>query len=707
MNQSRLMWGLGASAGVFVTIVGMSVRVATMPYQLRIRVTDAQGPLAGVWVSLDDRDVLLTDANGVAVVKGRRFELDGAVLTVSDPSLNQLHLSKTIRTQVSWSPWVSDSQVNVQLPVIDGSPLGAEVGPGARSELDLPLAGVSDAENSGLQNGGDSAQGENSKMIREEVLGSADEQVQPNSPDVPVVTSQQIEVQETFEQMMCSVSGFSSQFCYESQISQRPPLLTSRVLGPVQISKSISIQQPQTRLVNQEIVADADDKQEQSVNKKTKSSEPMKRNVFRLNVTHEGKALAGARVFMSRLRDNRTRELGSTLSDGVIESKIPREFLGESITVFHNCCAPKTFPVNFVGQTEATGLRIEMQSGSGQGVLVQQEAYGLLRRVEQFELSSAKGKLAVSGSDGFALYNNSKTPEHSVNRVKVRSAKPAEFLVSADDAARANSQPLSYFVSTEQTYLPALAIVEQVGGQSFSGIVKNADLRRWRRDFIARLMQLQSVRSVVSVEAESRIRAAGESLPDVVSRGWSETHLAGEWDLLLSMNYDERLGEIKLSAIDSLGKEFFEKKIQFASMQTSLAPESVARRTFDSFVESVPFEASVLQQRDNEIVLSWTDAKQFGLKADAPLAIYQESEGEIGLNRLSDLAALAVVTSIEQNKNIKARITHWNSKKRKTEVLPDVVRVAKVTPEFYQKEAQRRGVSRNLSRNSSGSNKPL
>jgi hypothetical protein len=678
------MWLLGGTAGIFTVVAGVGAKVALMPHTLQVRVVDSEGPIAGVWVALDDQDVLLTDAAGVVRLGGRRYELDDSLVTVSDPSLERLHLSQTLRANVSWNPFKKTTQLDVLLPIVKDGPLDTAGGSELRSPIDVPV---------GDQQAGAPAEiaGGDAPSLREETLAASDETSAPqrdeSAPSELFATSPQ----QMRAYLSCNISGFTDRFCALDGLDAAPPRVRMQTAGPWK-QREQTEQTPVAPALTESVLKAAPS---QSVGAEPSNSVSpntmLNRFVLKVVANHEGKSLPAAKIFMSRLRDNRVRELGDTAADGTFETRIPREFIGESLTVFHPCCAPKSFAVNLNGQTGAGTVRVDLQSGSGHGVLVQQEAYGVLRKVEHFELFSPLSKLAVSAADGFAIYNNTKTPSQFVSAVRVRGARPNEFAVSPDDAKSANAEPLTYFVSQEQTYLPALAIVERSSGRSFQGVVKHPDVRRWRRDFIARLMQLQTVRTVVSAESESRIAAAGESLSEVVSRGWSGTHLDGEWDLLLSLNYDEQNGTVKLSAIDSLGREFFEQK-GLHDAARSVAPESQARKSFDALIESLPFEASLVQQKEQVVTLSFTGGRQFGLKADMPIAFYQQGEAFDDGARLTELAALAVVTEAADGKNVKARITHWNSKNRSTEVLPDVVRAVKISREAYLRDTSRKGI---------------
>jgi hypothetical protein len=678
------MWLLGGTAGIFTVVAGMGAKVALMQHTLQVRVADSEGPIAGVWVALDDQDVVLTDAAGVVRLNGRRFELDDSLVTVSDPSLERLHLSQTLRANVSWNPFKKTSRLDVLLPIVKDGPLDSAESSDLRSPIDVP---VGEQQTGVLAEAADAS----FSSLREESLAANDD-TSAASRDV----NSAAELFATSPQQMraflsCNLSGFSERFCAPDGPDATPPQVRLQTAGPWKQREQLQ-QAPVAPLLAESVLKAAP--MQNVVAEPSSSVSPnalLNRFVLKVVASHEGKVLPAARLFMSRLRDSRVRELGETAADGTFETRIPREFIGESLTVFHPCCAPKSFAVNLSGQTAAGTMRLDLQSGSGHGVLVQQEAYGVLRKVDHFELFSPLGKLAVSAADGFAIYNNTKTPSQFVSGVRVRGARPGEFAVSPDDAKSANTEPLTYFVSQEQTYLPSMAIVERSSGRSFQGVVKHPDVRRWRRDFIARLMQLQTVRTVVSAEAESRIGAAGESLAEVVSRGWSGTHLEGEWDLLLSLNYDEQNGTIKLSAIDAQGREFFEQKVLHDGAR-SVAPESHARRSFEGLVESLPFEGSLLQQKEQEVTLSFNGGRRFGLKTDMPLAIYQQGESFDDGARLTELAALAVVTEAADGKNVKARITHWNSKNRSTEVLPDVVRAVKISREAYLRDTARKGI---------------
>lgn len=177
---------------------------------------------------------------------------------------------------------------------------------------------------------------------------------------------------------------------------------------------------------------------------------------------------------------------------------------------------------------------------------------------------------------------------------------------------------------------------------------------------------------------------------------------------LLSIHYDETTGKVLLSAIDAQGKEFFDSRSMLVENSDVLPAESVARKTFDSFLKSLPFEGAVLEQRGDSVLLSFQNGDMYGLASGAPLAIYQQSPVDSGELRVADLAALAVVSEASKDGKVSARITHWNRAHRKTEILPDVVRVVKVSAEDYQKEARRKAMkSLQTSQNNTRRSSPL
>ncbi|MFZ9520309.1 MAG: hypothetical protein ACO3A4_07520 [Silvanigrellaceae bacterium] len=687
MNHSRLMWGLGGIAALLATSGALGVKLAIARVTLKVRVTDNAGPLSGVWVSFEDRDVLVTDHNGTVEIQGRRWELDNALLTVSDPSAEILHLSQNRRASVSWNPWKKSSEMEIRLPVLDAeSTAQASQGRGD-SAIDLPMDGQLTAQSPDevqLQPG----------PLREEELSSSEETAGPGEVN-PGESMKGAATHKIRFDMNCRISGLPGFICGVVSNSERPPSIAAGNVPSWLSFPDELLGQSALPNVDKEIATMPLEAVPSNEESGRRIATVFKTGKVKIQVMSAGEPISGATLYMSRMKDNRVHELGMTGSDGILESKYPKEFFGESVTVFQECCAPRSFPVKFSAKVEEP-LRFELSPGTGTAALVQREAYGFLRKVEQSELHSAGGKLTVSGLDGFAIYNSTKTPNQSATSVRIRGAKPSEYRFAADGAGVPSVAPQTFLVSSEQNYLPALAIVERADGKSFQGVLQNSELRRWRRDFIARLMQLQSVRPVVSIESEARIAAAGESLPDIVARGWSETHLAGEWDLMLSIQYDEKNGEVRLSGLDAFGREFFESRQALMKTSPQLAPESAARKTFDAWLATVPFEGGVFEQRENNVVLTFSDARQFGIKPGTTFAIYQESSDPGQNQRLSELAALAKVNDSTGEGRVSATVTHWNLKNRKTGILPDVVRVVKVSEETYLRESKRKGLSRNL-----------
>ena len=95
------------------------------------------------------------------------------------------------------------------------------------------------------------------------------------------------------------------------------------------------------------------------------SSSLIKNSIVRIEVSQDGRPLVGASVYMSRARDNRVRELGKTSAAGLVDSRTSLEFFGETITVFHECCAPKSFAAKFNKQKDLESIKVDLTSGAG------------------------------------------------------------------------------------------------------------------------------------------------------------------------------------------------------------------------------------------------------------------------------------------------------------------------------------------------------
>lgn len=680
MGHSRAQWLLGAVAGVFLVGVGAGVRLATMPYALHVRVLDTHGGVSNAWVSLNDGEVLSSNEQGVVTFKGSRFKFDSGTLTVSDASADSKRLSQTQQVSVSWNPFQSESTIDVNLPIVD-SLANREEPSNLSSTMDLPL---------------DEARNQEQAVDRFDLRKINEEQLTDPNPETSSnlylpLYSLDLSLQKSGV-LSCLLSGFSGDVCgyiaantKASFSLEQPPSMTqlpasSKILLETSL---VEAQSPESLSSQSEITVEPD-------GKASKSPMPFARPV-RVEIYLDGKPLEGALIYMSRIKDNRVRELGVTSADGLLLVKITPQFWGETVTIFHPCCSPKTISAKLTQQKGEERLRVEMHSGTGMGVVIQQEAYGYLRKYNAFDLIGTSGKLSVSGHEGFALYNSTKTPELIPHKVLIRNAKPAEIFIRPADVQQAQIKPLNFLVAPDEIYLPSLAIIEKQDGRAFQGVLKDSKLRRWRRDFMARLMQQTSLRTVVSVESEARIAAAGESGTDIIANGWNQSLLAGEWDLLLAIDYDEGRQSLSLLGKSSDGRTYFDQQIRF-DKNSSVAPETISRQFFQSFLEAVPFESHVVRQQGQIVELSFSGQSLFGIKENTPLALYQKM-GTKDEEKSWDLAALATVLAGESSKGVQARITHWNHKARKTEVLPDVVRAVKISEEFYSRESIKRSMS--------------
>lgn len=681
MSQSRHVWLLGGAVGGLLTLVALSVKLASSTYSVHVTVTDSNGPLAGVWVAMGESDVRTTNEQGVVVFTGTRYGLDDSVLTVSDPSLTQLHLSESVRAKISWLPWEKFTKIAVSLPVFAdrNGAFSANSDEQERKDIDLPEFETGEAFHGG--NPPEEITKIPLRPLQEEDLAGAEEGRTVVASDGQLVPSVGFDLQ-AFSMKICAASGLGEILCASVVPSVIPPFRDVRQIADLRAHKLSD-----ESALNSPVAGQAE-----STLKPESGSPEIPENLragVKLEVSSDGRPLAGAKIFMSRMRDRRVRELGTTNSDGVLDSKVSKAFFGETVTVFHSCCSPKSFAANFAPQTGAAVLKLQMSAGKGFAIATFQQAYGLLRKVEHTDVFSSSAKLGVSGSDGFAIYDATKTPDVVPAKIVVRNSRPSEFRIPAKISS---AEPVRFIVMPEQNFIPSVAVLERNGGKPFGGILKNPELRRWRREFMTRMMRLTSVRTVVSTEAEARVASSGESLSDVISRGWAETQLAGEWDFLLSLQYDEDSGKINLSAVNARGEEFFSDRTMFGDVTASLPAESIARKNFEGFLNSFPFEGAVLKQEGREILLSFENSGKFGMQPGTHLAIFQETPDGTADRQIEDLAVLAVVADKGKGKLVEAGITHWNRSSRKTEVLPDLVRAVKISPVEYLKASKRRGM---------------
>lgn len=689
MTDSRIFWGMLGGAGALVVAAAGAVFVASTQYRMEVRVRDARGPLAGAWVAWNDGVVHTTDAEGQVRLQARRFEFADALLTASDSSLSTLRLSQSLRIQPSWIPWVRTSFIEINLPDMGTQSPLESVRRELKSGLEIPWALAQSPSATGAE------ETSFEPPLREEVLSDGGESSAIASVKLDAALLE-LSRGRVFV-FVCMSSGLSPSFCFDSETPSLFP--NSTAPAPKKASEASVADQLGEKSIPEQTLAISSPGSVSLTGDESSSSSvgtALVRMAVRVEVLLAGKPLDGAQVYMSRLRDNRVRELGRTSSDGSLEVRLPHEFWGETVTVFHACCAPRTFSAKLAKQGNDARLRLEVQEGKGFGVLVQHDAYGFLRKFNSFEMLSPEGKLAVSGQDGFALYDSSKTPLSTLQKVVIRGARPTDFFTDSQTKRMNSSLPLAYLVAPDEVYRPALAILETNEGRSFTGVLKNAALRRWRRDFMARMMQQTSLRALVSAESEARLSAAGESAVAVSSNGWSKTPLAGEWDFLLTIDYSDNKGGVRLSGVNHEGENFYSHNNLF-SKDTGELPEQRSRRDFESLVNQFPFEGYVLRQDGQRVDLTFESEKDYGLKDDTPLAFYQVSTSETG-QRPIELAALGLIESQGSSSGVRARVTHWNNKTRKTAVFPDVVRVLKVTQDFYKREAVRSQMAKSNSK---------
>jgi hypothetical protein len=670
MNDSRRTWAMAGILGVLAALAMGTMRLAQSEYRLLIHVTDSNGPLGGVWVAVGEKDILTTNTNGYLEVRGKRHELNSAVVTVTDAQAEGRHLAQSVLAHVSWNPFQTESVIEIKLPVIESS-----VAPHFLTQLDS----FSQADE--LPKATEQLKTENLDLL----VGSIEETelADDNSSPVTSLTSFSLMRAENrnFDDangtLLCQFAGFSPKFCISSidvvEIPFSKEVVTEKVADASQYNSNDS---QFVGLSEQKADASAE-LNDTPVTKTVREAQP---NGMSVLVSMNNSPLSGAYVYMSRQKDSRVIPLGKTSSAGVVQTQVWPEFFGEKITVVHECCAPKSFSTKLL-QKAGEAYKVNLEPGIGFAVLVQQIAYGLLRSTAAFELHGESGKLSVAEQDGLAFFDSGKLPETRLQRVLIRNGLPSEYFAGT----KSDQNKLTHvLMAANEPFQPTLAVIESDGGLFHKGVLKNSYLRRWRRDFMARLMQLQSVRTQVSGESEARIKLARLNLSQLKESGWKQTQLNSEWDFLLSIDYSEKDEALELVLTDREGSALLRKKVQ----AKNALPERVSRSNFEELVTVFPFEAYVLSEAEGVVDLAFTQKKQFGLTSDSRFALY--SHELLDSDKLkTELIGFAKVEQGENVGVVKAKVTHMSPLSRSSSVFPSVVRAVKVGPEFYKAELRK------------------
>lgn len=671
MDDSRRIWAAAGLLGVLVASALSILRLAQSEYRLVVHVTDGDGPLGGVWVAVGEKQILTTNSSGYAAVRGGRYELSSSVVTVTDSQLEGRHLSQTVIPEVSWNPFQSESVLEIRLPVVDSAMFPFEL-----TQLESDLSAEGELNESAYAKR-EMADASNSK-IEEVELADNNKPHFVSLKNYSLLRSRIGSENDDGGELFCRFAGLSTYFC-NGQSAQAEFRM---------VEDAIHYQEnPQAELV----ISQVGSREHSTVVKQTKLNESLPESVYQkqtevhtsgvsISIYLEGNPLSGATVYMSRQKDSRVIPLGKTSHSGILSTRILPAFMGEKFTVVHACCAPKSFSTKLLRKDGET-YKANLEKGTGFGVLVQQSAYGFLRGNAVFELHSDDLKLSVSGQDGLAFYDSGKLPETRLERVLIRNGLPSEYFLDSEN----NQNQLTHvLMAANEPFLPTLAVVESEGDQFHRGVLKSGYLRRWRRDFMARLMQLQTVRTQVSGESEARLRLAQESLTRLRSSGWKQTLLASEWDFVLSIDYNDNGDALEFVLSDRSGNKLMRRSVR---AQDSI-PERVAREQFSEMVKIFPFEGYVLSESGGDLELSFTEQKSYGLIAGSKLALY--SHELIDSTQLkTELIGLAEVKNGESEGMVKARVTHMSRSSSSTSPFPVIVRVVKVAQDFYKAELRK------------------
>ncbi|MEY2986711.1 MAG: hypothetical protein RJB13_232, partial [Pseudomonadota bacterium] len=488
--------------------------------------------------------------------------------------------------------------------------------------------------------------------------------------------------------LFCKFVGFSSAFCASDKIQLHIPPMMARVPEvPVQsahvtdgneTSHSLGVQ---TAFDSRQPSVDPG---QPSFGDSSQNSVEVQSRTVSIAVFNENTPIQGAYVYMSRMKDSRVIPLGRTSSSGLLSTRISSQFLGENFTVVHECCAPKKVNPKLLRKDGET-YRVNLERGTGFGVLVQQSAYGYLRNNAEFEIHADSVKLSVSGQDGLAFYDAAKTPDIRLQRVLIRNGLPSEIFTDKKNKQNGLTHVL---MAGNEPFKPTLALIESEEKQFHKGVLKSSYLRRWRRDFMARLMRLQTVRTQVSSESEARLKLAQVSLSEVRESGWKQTQLSSEWDFLLSVEYKDKDETLELVLSERSGAELLRKNL---NVQDTL-PEIISRSYFNELVETVPFEAYVLSESEGELELSFAQSKAYGLSAGSRVALY--SHELVDSDKLKTvLIGFAEIKKGNGEGLVKAKVTHMDPSFQSASVFPSIVRAVKVGSDFYKTEMSKNSLA--------------
>lgn len=311
-------------------------------------------------------------------------------------------------------------------------------------------------------------------------------------------------------------------------------------------------------------------------------------NVFnvKIKVTKNGLPLEKAQIYAGRLQKGSFKLLGYTSGDGTLSRKMTKNFRSDFMVVRHACCIPMMRPLPMTTQENA--VEIVLKEGVGHDVVALRPHYGILKTIEKAEITKAGARLDISNGSGYLLVSGKSLSENYNLAGDI--VLPKNNNVNFKKEATSTSLKRSIFASKTHEK-PSIGLVENISSEQ---------LRKFRRDFLARFLQSQSFVPLHPTTFGNWLSEHKVSLENLIQEGWQQKALSESVDFVLTIQDQNQSVAFKL--VDRSGNLVWSEKTQ---IDVTDVVEIQSKKMYDQFLVNLPLEASILTVHESgEMILN-------------------------------------------------------------------------------------------------------
>ena len=326
--------------------------------------------------------------------------------------------------------------------------------------------------------------------------------------------------------------------------------------------------------------------------------------------------LPDTEVFMGRNFTRTEKLLGKTDQNGRLEVSVPQNLWGESLIFKNVCCGIRSQAIT--SGRDGANQEFIFPEKKGREFHAIHFAYGLSRGAEKVEVKWGASTQDVTGPTGLAVVNeNSGDLKFSLAS---QDYLPAQVSISNSE----NSN--RFYLAPRRAIKPIVALLElenEIQGKTVNQWSDDSVFRLFRREFLAKYLQSMAVRPVIGAETRKLAKNAGIEIEHLILKGWQNTALEAEWDAMLILRkLDAFQGQksLILRLVNRMGVEMWKKNISFDGKAGQA--EAQAANSFNDFMKSFPFEATVIKNEGGEIILAHGEQDERFLNIGDTFAIY-------------------------------------------------------------------------------------